>query len=513
MRDLGLMGESAFVSWCAQSGLIPNKSHVDKTGWDFHVEFPFSTGISAAEVHKPAIECKVQVKATDLTKRTLPIKLSNLRRLVTAQIPAFFIFLEYDNKDSPQRAFLLHVDFPLITKVLARIHKFDQYDEPVKLHKRTLSVSYDESHEISVSDRNSIRDAIVSYVGGDLSEYVKRKKEHLDSTGYESGMGNIKFTTEGEANLESLIDVSLGIKNHVEICNVQKVDKRFGLESKTKEFESSARLEMPDVRPLLDGVVTFKEDKLSPGLVFSSRIYLSPFNNCVPNKMKKIRLESNFFELRVAPFSGKCDYYFSFGSGARLKVREFINVLELFSLLSCSGNKLIAEIAVPLKQKLKFLLNCNKGEFEFASELYALRSAERILSEFRLVDFVDVSFLEISNYCKQIIQFERLLFHGDFSMKVECVLDSEFDSEKEFAFITLITVPIGGYVFGLVFAAVGIAREVSGKKILIESNKIKIEKKMSSHQSDPVNKEDLDLVLKDIEEKYSADYQVVTFER
>lgn len=43
MRDLGLMGESTFSLWCAEVGLIPNGSQIDKTGWDFFVEFPFDS--------------------------------------------------------------------------------------------------------------------------------------------------------------------------------------------------------------------------------------------------------------------------------------------------------------------------------------------------------------------------------------------------------------------------------------------------------------------------------------
>ena len=45
MRDLGLMGETAFTTWCAAAGLVPNPSTVDKTGWDVIVEFPFTSGL------------------------------------------------------------------------------------------------------------------------------------------------------------------------------------------------------------------------------------------------------------------------------------------------------------------------------------------------------------------------------------------------------------------------------------------------------------------------------------
>lgn len=110
MRDLGQMGESTFSLWCGQAGLIANGSQVDRTGWDFFVEFPFTGSTDPIRLHDPAIECKIQVKATDKTDRKLPIKLSNLRRLITAPMPAFFVFIEFDGRNVAQRAFLVHVD-------------------------------------------------------------------------------------------------------------------------------------------------------------------------------------------------------------------------------------------------------------------------------------------------------------------------------------------------------------------------------------------------------------------
>jgi len=76
MRDLGLMGESVFSLWCGDAGIIPNGSQIDKTGWDFFVEFPFKNENDPDKVHNAALECKVQVKATDKTERKLSITLS-----------------------------------------------------------------------------------------------------------------------------------------------------------------------------------------------------------------------------------------------------------------------------------------------------------------------------------------------------------------------------------------------------------------------------------------------------
>lgn len=72
----------------------------------------------------------------------MSIALSNLRRLATAQMPAFFVFIEFDGEPQPKRAFVVHVDDKLIERTLQRIHKIEQSDGKKDLNKRTLSISY-----------------------------------------------------------------------------------------------------------------------------------------------------------------------------------------------------------------------------------------------------------------------------------------------------------------------------------------------------------------------------------
>ncbi len=307
--DLGRMGESTFSLWCADSGLIPNGSQVDETGWDFFVEFPFDSSISCSEIHKPAYECKVQVKATDKKERKLSIKLSNLRRLITAQMPAFFVFIEFDGKNSAQNAFVVHVDNELISKVLKRLHEVEQSDENNNFNKRTMTISYDESHRLNNLDGASLKERFSDHIGGDIAEYISRKKAHLESTGFEDGFAQITFTTEGENNLKMLIDVSLGIEKQVDISHFRGINTRFGIACKTPFVDNEGgKLEMPNLKPNAKGFVRFKKDKLSAGLSFESRLYLSPFSLMVPNELKKMRVEGEFFDLKFNPYTGHVSY-------------------------------------------------------------------------------------------------------------------------------------------------------------------------------------------------------------
>ncbi len=212
MRDLGLMGESTFSLWCADAGLIPNGSQIDKTGWDFFVEFPFSSTNESLEIHKPAMECKVQVKATDKNERKLQITLSNLRRLITAQMPAFFVFIEFDQLSTAQRAFIVHVDNDLISKVLNKLHSIDQSDKENKFNNRRMTIHYDDSHIMSETNGACLKEILQGHIGDDLSNYVAKKKSFLETTGFEDGFLQLTFTTEGEEDLKRLIDVSIGIE-------------------------------------------------------------------------------------------------------------------------------------------------------------------------------------------------------------------------------------------------------------------------------------------------------------
>mgnify|MGYP000156224688 CR=1 FL=1 len=52
MRDLGTMGETVFENICAQAGIACNGSKIDRTGWDYIVEFEFC---NEGELHESPI--------------------------------------------------------------------------------------------------------------------------------------------------------------------------------------------------------------------------------------------------------------------------------------------------------------------------------------------------------------------------------------------------------------------------------------------------------------------------
>ena len=512
MRDLGLMGESTFSLWCADVGLIPNGSQIDRTGWDFFVEFPFDTSADPSKIHKSAFECKIQVKATDKNERKLPITLSNLRRLITAQMPAFFVFIEFDGANTAQRAFLVHVDNDLISKVLKRLHEIEQSDKDNNFNKRTMTIHYNDSHLMKSLDGNCLKEILLRHIGDNMAEYVANKKLHLESTGFEDGFAQMNFTTEGEDNLKKLIDVSIGIEKEVDISRFKGTKTRFGIASKAPFVNSEGgKLQMPNLTPKSEGVVRFKEDKLSAGISFNSKLYSSPFNVMVPDELKKMRVEGEFFDLKFNPFTGAARYSFSFGEGVRLEVRKFRDAIKLLSLLSSSGKNLYAELIFEGLPKFDFKVGCKEQNFDFSNELKALECAVKLLADFDIADCVDISFDEISRYETEICQLAGITDTSPNLFKVEFGVDGEgFDSSKEVACIFLVTAPIGSHVFGILLVLTGKVESIENDRFRLITKDVVIEKRIVSEKDESISNEDLVAAIEAVEEKYDSDNAVVT---
>lgn len=511
MRDLGLKGESTFTSWCADVGLIPNGSKIDKTGWDFLVEFPFSESApDAPTIHNPAIECKIQVKATDKTERKLPISLSNLRRLATAQMPAFLVFIEYDRSDVAKRAFIVHIYDRLTSRVLKRIHEVGQSNGDKSLNKRTLTIHYDESNQMSELNGKCLRRVLLSHIGNNIADYVAKKRKHLESTGFEDGFAQIHFDVVGEDNLRQIIDASLGIEKQVNVENFRATYTRFGIISKSPFInEASGRLEIPAVKPASEGFMRFKESKLSDGLSFKARLYTSPFYQLVPNELRKIRLEGDFFDIRLNPYTGAAEYTFSLGQGVRLSLRTFRDAAKLITLLSSSGNKLFLELDFEGFPTIELKGVSKKQAFDFSEILLTLECAEGIVSRFDLSEEIDIALREVTRYENNIRQFHEIMNSSKNFFKVDFRLDdAESDITKEVACIFPVTVPIGSHILGVLMVLTGEVGKIEAQQYRLTTQRAVIEKKFISRRNKPIRREDLAEEINAIAEKYK-EYNVV----
>ncbi|HQV24635.1 MAG TPA: DUF4365 domain-containing protein [Acinetobacter sp.] len=479
MRDLGLLGELAFQSWCAQEGLIANGSKIDKTGWDFFVEFPISQAITAKQLHESAVNCKIQVKATDNQDRKWQITLTNLRQMATAQMPTFYIFLEFDGKHEVQNAFVLHIDNDLVYKILKKIHQVEQSDKENNLNNRKMTLHYGESHELKVVDGHGLKKNLLALIGKDYSKYLKDKTEFLKTCGFEEGYGTIQFSLNGEESIKKIIDVSLGLEEELDVENLVSTEQRFGTPSKKPEFElQTAKIKLGMSAPK-KGKLRFKEDKLSSGLTFDIDFYTTPFNFNDYRKYSKFRIIGDFFEMTCKPYEGTCNYSFDLGDSRRFEIKKLKNAINLINLMSKDEQTTIMELElenldkiVPLKIKGQFV----ERDLEIFDEL--LNKVLTIFQQLQLHDEISISLKELYYYKKEIEIFYTIITKTNkCDVRVEFVLDADNNLKSDqLVHISVTACHLGSHIIGIILSVLGNPIEISENKYRLECSGIKIER-------------------------------------
>ncbi|MEY8213342.1 MAG: hypothetical protein RPR97_02540 [Colwellia sp.] len=513
MRDLGVMGESVFSLWCADAGLVANDSGIDKTGWDFFVEFPIEGSCEPDEIHNSALECKVQVKATDKKDRKLQITLSNLRRLITVQMPAFLIFIEFDGMSNAQRAFVVHIDNNIISKVLKKIHKIEQSNKPNNFNKRSMVVHYNDSHELKFLNGEFLKRKLLYHCGENMAAYAVRKNNHLETTGYEDGFADLSFTTDSKEGIRKLIDISIGSDESLNVISFSSTKKRFGIPCSQPYIESKeCIISMPGIKPSRVGFAEIKESKFSSPLIFRIELYASNLNSMVPEELRKFKIDGDLFSIVFNPYTGEANYLFRYGDEKRIEILEYRNILKLACILISSGKNIILELKFGNDDNVKSKLDCGKEEFEFTKELGALNAAVNLISKFELTGNVDATFHEISYHAVGICQLEKIFNASPNEFTVEFDVDGDgFDSKKKCACLFFSKATIGNYTLGLIFSAMGNITTIKNGQFQLDTESINIEEKIVCENNEIISSDEINEILYACEDKYKDNYSVVNF--
>jgi hypothetical protein len=512
MRDLGRLGESVFSQWCASAGLTSNGSSVDKTGWDFFVEFDFHSKASLefSTVHEAAFECKVQVKATDKQARKLAIKLSNLKRLATAPMPAFFVFIEFDGGESAQRVFLVHVDEAMSSDILRRLHQAEEQNETHLLHKKTMTIKYDSSHLLPNASGESLKSVMEIHMGSSMSAYVAKKNAHLDTAGFDDGFAQLTISTEGAENILKLVNMSLGLEENADISSMVAFKQRFGKKSAVPFVnEENVKLGMPDLKPSFEGSIKFKTDKLGPSLAFPAKLYFSPFNPIVPKAMRRGRIAVEFFDLVFNPFTNESTYTFSF-KGKPLSIGVLRDSLKFMEILSTPGQHIYSELVVGQHPAMPFEVTTPGMPFELRPELEAVEAGTRILSLLDISSNVQMSLDQASRYASRLIEMDNVLRADARQFKLDIPsFETPLSDQQDLVCLSFFTTPIGDVNVGAFVTMIGKPLPTDDGYILLPEKK-NIERIVIRERGEKINSEDLVAAAIAIENKYAPEYEVAT---
>lgn len=511
MRDLGKLGEYAFASMCAQVGLIANGSMIDKTGWDFYVEFPISQDISTNELHKSAVNCKVQVKATDKRDGKWQVTLSNLRQMATSQMPSFYIFLEFDSKNEVQRAYVVHIDNEYVYKILKRIREVEQKGSTAELNNKKMTIHYNEKNELKCLDGKNLQAVFLQYIGENYSEYIESKNNYLKKCGFEDGYGKIKFSIAGEnAGLYQLIDLSLGLTDEVDVQNLVNIDERFGIPSKNPNLElNEAKLKI-ELQPPKKGKISFKEDKLSRSLTFDIDFYNSPFSFYDYRKYTKFRIIGDFFDMTCEPYAGKSNYSFTLGGDKRLEIKKLKDALALINLISRNNQTAIIELKLENLEPLVFDFKSKfvKRNIEIFDDI--INNVLKICQKFEIYEDIYVSLNELYLKKQQIEQFHTIItktVECDFRVDLELSRNHIFEFEQA-ASLSVLCCQVGSHIIGAIVTVFGKPEEISKNKFSIYKADLKIEKTFSYTLDTLIKNDDILKSIESISSKYIEKYDV-----
>lgn len=500
MRDIGRMGENFFEYNCNSVGLVANGSKIDKTGWDFFVEFPLDgNSIRHLDQIKTPLSCRVQVKATDKTDKKLSIKMSNLLTLAKSHTPSFIYFIEFDKTDAPKKTYLVHFDSTLIDDILQKARNLSVKECNPKLHKKTMTIHYDKDHhKLQDTSGESLKLGIINSIGGDYDKYVTNKIKHLQETGYENGAASITFKLSSEDDLQNLIESTLGGKQKINVNEFSVTETRFGIKSPTPIVShESGTISFGDIPPLSDGEISFHENKFSSPLTFKCKIYNSPFNFCVPKEKIQLKIEGDFFTITVGLYSGKAKYNFSFNS-ILMPLSKFSDAFRLMEII-CSGNKTIrASTKFKKAPGISLNIKCNNDAANWKSNLSVINDILFIADEFKIpkdtvttLDYI----IEKHNDIKELV---KLMQANEKDINISFVLEpynEKINNSLIFALYTFETFILDRWIIYIV-GLDGTAYKTANNRMQLTVNKKQTQKMLSLLER--LNTEDYNELMEEI---------------
>lgn len=179
-QNLGELGESTLRLWMSQENAMLNKAYVDRTGWDFILEFPTGDCSIKSEPDKKseAYQCFIQVKSTDLLKGYHAIRLSNWKHLIETPLPAFFLILYFGKTETCQNAFLVHVWEKEIAQVLRKARALGVAGKGAELNKHYLRLKWGPDDQLPEPTGHSLLTKIRNIVGPFPSNYAEKRSDY-----------------------------------------------------------------------------------------------------------------------------------------------------------------------------------------------------------------------------------------------------------------------------------------------------------------------------------------------
>lgn len=513
-RDLGSLGEATLEQWAHQVGINPNKVKNDKTGWDYILEFPFEEfsepfNYESLDLFPQPLQCLIQVKSTDRCTSKCSSKLSNWLRLVKTSLPSFFLVYEFDGKDLPQRAYLIHIWEELIERVLKKLRMLGQKDLD-SLNKRSMQLNYDETNSILPLNGIGLKKRILEYVGNP-DEYERKKAHIKNNVGYtEPKLGfstNIRIPDEYKDNVHELfVDFSLGLTSPLKVDRVIHHNIRFGIPTldPKRGITEGGTIQVINQKSIGKTLLRIKTSDGKDEFSFKIDTYVPGGIKSLDRKYLKILFQAQFIKILFSPKKQELTFNFQlppFREEHDLKELSLVSDLMLFLYRNSipSNNHLFLEVYFNSKK-------IYEGEFNLkdyiAPEiLYALeviKCAANIYTQMILIDNVKVRIQDLIAQKTNLVFLNNILQLKPLELKILFSADENNLHSERVGVPEVVNCFIGQFHIYFALAVIGIpslpkSTKDNQREYEIISNEVRIFEKnwMNTADGSSVRKSEL----------------------
>lgn len=488
------MGQSDFIKLCSASGLICNtSSNYDGAGWDSIVEFPFNNEVSSLNtLDDQPIQCLVQIKATDGKRKSVQVKLSNMKRFCDSPLPCFFFFANYDGGINITTAYLVHIDKDIMFNTLKEIRQNDVGDKK-PLNQIKIPIKYSEKDIISVDDAESLKKAIERNVPYGLNKYCINKLALLKELGYEGARFGAAFKVATEEDYNSLVKASLGYPTQVRIKDIKGWDNRFDLKLAVEELSrSEATIKITSVDAIMQGTVTFEDDK--EDVSFECEGYASPIAWDAPPELAMYRIKTRCFDMQVGFKNNITNLVFT-SFDELVDIAELRDTILLMKLLNAPKGTLRITLENNTGEKLHY--TTSNSSFKDSQSANAMIKLEKtalallqITSYFRINKNRKTSFNELVKKQQDIDSMYALISDRENERQLLSVkfdpCDISFDTDKEFHIFIVTPLNFSAFSICLAFIAAG-AFTQHNDRISLTPYKTIIEKAIKGDSKEAIN--------------------------
>ncbi|MEX2437530.1 MAG: hypothetical protein WD509_03060 [Candidatus Paceibacterota bacterium] len=518
--DTGNLGESILTTWCHQVDLIPNKVTIDKDGWDFLVALPstYSNDIKSLDKDDSHDRILIQVKTTAKEKGNRNIKLSNLKKLSDAPIPAFYLLIQVDENSEPVKAHLFHVWEEIIANIQKKIRTLpkDKWDQ---LNKYKLALPWKTAQEIKDLHGSELKQKILSNLTKTKKNYSEKKYSLREKVGYDKETGKINFQgrlpDKYKDDTESfMVDLYLGEIDKVEVFDWEVTDKRFGDEI-VIDKQVGGHFRLTNIEPEGPATIKFMTADHRVSVEISTEYFIPRgIGQLVKDEKKwKILYKASFIKFFIYPEGKKFNFLFETPDfRKRTKLSEIIDITNL--MLFLRGLKGKEKVNFEISHKGNLFWGGNLCFDQYKDEL-SVEYFKSIKCSNRLLNFLDIKNdlyikpLELKAQLGMLNYINELLAPKPLDMKLEFWVIADLKNYNKTICLMPISVRIGDYVILIEVKVEGDPEktgEIKGENIFygLKSNNVRIEQ----HRVIKREKADLKKTYNEMKEKSLKKYNV-----